>query len=65
MPRRRARITRTEIAYAIGAAMKAGLPEVLLKIGDEAWVLLRLSPEVPKNELDLELENFESSHGQV
>jgi hypothetical protein len=47
MTNRRARITQAEIKRAIKAAKKAGLAEVELKIGDEAWVRIPLSPKEP------------------
>jgi hypothetical protein len=64
MLRRTARITQAEIEHVIRAAKEAGLAEVMLKIGDEVSVRIPLSPEEPKDELDLELEKFEARHGQ-
>ena len=45
MSNRPARITQAEIERAIRAAKKFGLPEVELRIGDEASIRIPLAPE--------------------
>ncbi len=47
MSNRPARITQAEIERAIRAAKKFGLPEVEVRIGDEAWIRIPLAPEKP------------------
>ncbi len=47
MSNRPARITQAEIDRLIRAAKKAGATEVRIKIGDEAWASIPLSPGKP------------------
>jgi hypothetical protein len=47
MTNRPARITQAEIERAIRAAKKAGLPEIEIKIGDEASIRIPLVPDKP------------------
>ena len=47
MSNRHARITQSEIERLIRAGKKAGLGEVRIKIGDQAWVSFPLSEVAP------------------
>jgi hypothetical protein len=47
MTNRPARITQSEIDRLIRAGKKAGLGEVRIKIGNEAWVSFPLTATVP------------------
>jgi hypothetical protein len=46
MSNRPARITQVEIERAIRAAKKAGLTEVEIRIGNDVWVRIPLTPEM-------------------
>ena len=48
MSRRPARITKTEVAGIINAAKEAGASEVLVKVGELAVVVVRLSTPTDK-----------------
>jgi hypothetical protein len=47
MTNRPARITQAEIERAIRAAKKAGLPEIEIKIGNDAAIRIPISPNNP------------------
>jgi hypothetical protein len=47
MSNRPARITQAEIERAIRAAKKLGLPEVEVRLGDEASIRIPLVPDKP------------------
>jgi hypothetical protein len=44
MTRRAANITQADVARAIRAAKQAGAAEVELRIGDQATIIIRLTP---------------------
>jgi hypothetical protein len=52
MSRRAARITQAEIERVIRAAMKTGIAEVEVKIGEDASIRISLAPAKPIAESD-------------